>query len=189
MIKRVALLISTLFEPMIISYGIAVLGGIHAGLSGNVWQAYLVSISTIMLFVLGTRVYLKRKDKTNWDISDRKKRIVPLLTLLVFMGLVYSVLGRVGDARVAQLFGVFFMWVAGFFILTLKIKASGHVGILTWFVCQLMFWFGIGMLPVAIFIPLLAWSRLILKRHTLSEVIVGFVYSILVFFVSARIIG
>ena len=174
---------------MIIAYGVAMLGGIHAGLVGASWNTYIWSITIIMGVVFGARMYFKRKDKTNWDISDRKKRIVPMAILLVCVGVIYAWLRAFAEPSVASLFGIFFLWVIGFFLLTLKIKASGHVGMLTWLVCQLIFWFGTSMIPLVVFIPLLAWSRLALKRHTMIEVVVGFVYSILMFFVSARIIG
>ncbi len=174
---------------MILVYAMAILGGFHAGLTGSVWSVYFWMITAVMIFVAWTRLYFKKKDKTNWDISDRKKRIIPLLVLLVVVGCIYAVLVRVADPRIASLFGAFFIWIVGFFVLTLKIKLSGHVAILTWVFCHLIAWFGYVLLPIGIVIPILAWSRLALKRHTVLEVIVGFLYSILVFFVSSRIIG
>ena len=187
--QQIALIISSVFEPMILVYGIAILGGLRAGLSGNFWNSYFWSISMVMGAVAVIRLYFKKRDKTNWDISDRKKRIVPLAILLALIGIIYITMLQIANPQIATLFGAFFIWVAGFFVLTFRVKLSGHVAVLTWFVCNLVAWFGTIMIPTIILIPLLAWSRLALKRHVLSEVVIGFLYSILVFFVSSRIIG
>ncbi|KKT34555.1 MAG: hypothetical protein UW22_C0071G0001 [Candidatus Gottesmanbacteria bacterium GW2011_GWB1_44_11c] len=72
----------------------------------------------------------------------------------------------------------------GFFLITLKFKISGHMWTATLLICMFVYWYGWIMVPLFLMIPLIAWSRLMLKRHTVGEVIGGVVYSIMVFFLA-----
>lgn len=157
----IATLISRIFEPAIL---ISII-------------FFVTTRSAFWLFViigpiLGYRLWLKRKQNLDWDITDRKKRVMPLLFLCIFLILI-NMLVRVFAPRLFSLSVLFLLWTIGFFLITLKYKISGHVAVATLFA---LFW------PVTFFIvPLVAWSRVVLKRHTKGEVTLGFFYSLILY--------
>ena len=67
----VATLISSIFEPMVVVYALAILAGIRVGESH--W--YFGYIALLVVVGIIARLYFKLKDKTNWDISDRKNAL------------------------------------------------------------------------------------------------------------------
>lgn len=182
-----ALFISSFFEPMVVIFLLALLGGRQAGLTGMSWIVYVVSLLFFVGFVAMMRLFFQRKDKTNWDVSDRKKRFVPLVFLIVFFGVQYFVVSNFALPVLSSLFLLLFLWSIGFFLLTLIIKLSGHLSILTLAVWQLVSWYGFAMLPLVLCIPLVSWSRISLKRHTVSEVIAGISYASILFLLSSII--
>jgi hypothetical protein len=179
MMHTIAEIVSLIFEPMLVVYVLALLGGAHAGLTHAAWRTYVLVITVFTTVVFAVRLFFKRKDKTNWDISNRKHRIVPLIILLVALGVLYIGIRSWIPQSTASMFAMFMAWALGFLLITLKIKVSGHVGILTLFIGYLVVWYGPVALISVLTIPLLAWSRVTLKRHTIAEVILGCSYSIL----------
>lgn len=175
---NVPLFISTLFEPMIVLFVLAVLGGIRAGLAG----IDLISYIAYLLAMTGATWYLRvrfmRSLRTNWDVSDRVKRVRLLVLLLAFFFLVFLSILLWKNYLLTQVFGLFLVWLIGFFLITLRIKISGHMGLLTLALGMILGWYGIAWLPIVLVLPLVAWSRLVLKRHTMREVIGGVCYSI-----------
>ena len=185
--NSIALLISYIFEPLVVIYVLGLLGGSYAGLTGSLWRIYIVSLTLFVGMAILVRLYFTRKDKTNWDVSDRKKRFVPLLCLSIFFGIQYFVIRSFGNASLSSLYLMLFVWNIGFFFITFKVKASGHLSSLTLAVCQTIAWFGFSYAPLILLLPLLSWSRLFLKRHTVSEVIAGISCSSILFLLSSII--
>jgi len=179
--EPVAKLISYLFEPMVVIYVLALFGGSYGGLTGSLWSIYIASLTLFVGLATLVRLYFTRKDKTNWDVSVKKNRFVPLLVLTLFFGIQYFVIRNFDNKILSSLFLLLFIWNIGFFLITLKIKLSGHLSILTLAVFQLIWWYGNSVLWLVLLIPLLSWSRVLLKRHTIREVIVGICYSVIVF--------
>jgi hypothetical protein len=122
------------------------------------------------------RLYLKSKNGsyTNFDVSDRKQRksififILPLLIIVTYLlfkkqensGLCMSVLFATILVFVSQMVNLF-------------IKSSLHVSLniyLSFLVMTVNFRIG---LFVFLFTILLGWSRIVLGRHTLKEVLSG----------------
>ena len=175
--NKFALLVSSLFEPMLVVYILGLLGGMFAQLPSTSWWMYFSTITFFCGLVVFLRLFFKRKDHTNWDISERKKRFGPLTMLVVSFAIAYMLIRSFGNDVLTRLFLSLFIWHLGFLLLTLKVKLSGHMGILTLAIGQLVGWYGTRMLPLLCIIPLLAWSRIYLKRHTRKEVIIGIAYS------------
>lgn len=181
MSEKFAKFISTIFEPMIVVYVVALLGGRHAGLMGDAWVWYALYLTIFMSLVTLIRVYFASRYHTNWDISDRKKRVGPLVVLMAVFGLHYFVVRSVDNASLTWLFILFMAWTVGFFLITLKTKLSGHVGVLTLALSIILKWYGDIAIPLLLLIPLLSWSRIQLKRHTMKEVFIAIAYSGILF--------
>ena len=179
--KRIALFISSLFEPMVVIYVLAFFGGSYAGLTGSLWRIYIASLTLFVGLATLVRLYFTRKDKTNWDVSVKKKAVCAASCSYFFFGIQYFVIRNFDNTILSSLFLLLFIWNIGFFLITLKIKLSGHLSILTLAVCQFIWWYGNSVLWLVLLIPLLSWSRVLLKRHTIREVMVGICYSSIVF--------
>lgn len=166
---RFATLISQWTEPMIVFMGLALLGGWQSGLRDAVFFFYVIYLLVISIIIWFVRLRLTRSLHTNWDVSDRPKRVRLLVLLLGFSILFFSSLVFFGSASLMKVSGMYFLWLLGFSLITLKTKISGHMAVSTLAVGW--FW------PIALALPFIGWSRLVLKRHTVREVIGGFLYS------------
>lgn len=132
--------------------------------------------SLIFAGVVGGFVYwgVKRGMFSDMDVSVREQR-PPLFIFASVVGLVYFVLIFLLDGPRILLVGLGAL-LLGIFIADLvnkKIKASIHLAVFSAFAIVLgilyggIFWFLIFLAPVV------AWSRIKLKRHVIEEIIVG----------------
>lgn len=169
---------------MIVLFVVALFGGIHAGLVGNNLMFYITYLLAMTGVIWYLRVRSMRSLRTNWDVSDRPKRVRLLMLLLIFVFLIFLSTFLWGNSGITALFGLFFAWLIGFFLITLRIKISGHMGLLTLGLGMILDWYGLTFLPIAVVLPLVAWSRLVLKRHTTGEVIGGVCYSLVVLYLA-----
>lgn len=166
-----ATFISTVTEPMALILVIGLVGGWQAGLRGYLYMWYVLYLMGFSLVIWVARLRFIHTMHTNWDVSNRPKRVRLLLLLLgfsVFIALSLFVFQT--PALTRFVFGLF-LWFFGFFLITLKTKISGHMAVATLTVGW--FW------PMVFALPLIGWSRVVLKRHTVREVIGGFLYSLL----------
>lgn len=176
--KTLAMLVSRVLEPMVVLAVIALIGGLKSGLTGNSLILYYLLVVSLSWLVFRYRLKLVKRG-INWDISERKKRVKPLFILLWLLIFVYWLISKLNNPFIAQTFLLFLSWTIGFWLITLVYKISGHIAVLTLTCGLIVAWFGLQFWPVYLTIPLLSWSRVSLKAHTLGQVIVGFFYSLL----------
>ena len=166
---NIALLVSSLFEPMLVLCVAAALASWQAVLEGRMLTGYTLYIFAFGVTIALVRLLLARQVKTNWDISDRKKRIMPLLILsAIFAGNLF-VVSFFGNRELLAFHALWFVWIVGFLLITLRWKISGHLSVLT---LAAMYWW-----PLFFTLPVVGWSRISLKRHSMREVIGGVLYS------------
>lgn len=175
--KIIAELISFIFNPAIFLFlmpFMVVYRQTTDGLYAMKWFSFtaIFIILGILLFLIG-RV---RGTFTDFDLSKKKERRI-VYTLAWFLSLFYLL--------IAILFkGIFFplsivaigivLGLLVFEVVTLKVKASIHMGAACAFVVSFGLLFGANIFFMTVWtIPLVAWSRLYLRRHTLQEVLLG----------------
>lgn len=179
---QLARVFSRLAEPMMVFMVLALFGGWQVGLRGNqyLWYGgYLIFLS-ILIWI--ARLRFMKSLHTNWDVSNRPKRVRLLLLLLGFSMLFFVSLLVFGSLPLMRLSGMFFLWLLGFFLITLKSKISGHMAVFTFATGFFVLWYGKAFASLFVVLPLVAWSRITLKRHTWAEVIGGTCYSAAFFF-------
>jgi hypothetical protein len=176
-----ATVISSIFEPMVVLLVVMSIGGFKADLVPSSLNLYLTAIALGMFLpTMLFRYWLVRTKKVgNWDITNRKQRIVPLAVLLVVSLINIWLVIQLHNAFLTQLFIFYFLWFVGFFVVTLFFKLSGHVGIVTLAAGLMVLWYGPMALPLSISIPLVAWARIKQKAHTMPQTMVGALYSCL----------
>ncbi len=178
----IANLISRIFEPtvaLVIFTGIA---AFRSGLSPvNLFWFFMALITLMLGPVMAVRLWLmKTKRVSDWHITNRKERIVPLVFLLASSMVFYLVVVQFHNRMVSTLFLLYIIWMIGFFLITLFWKISGHTSVITLTTCMIVLWYGWIWWPVLFLIPLVSWSRFKLKHHTLAQVIAGVVYSLII---------
>ncbi len=169
--------VSRLTEPMTVLILLAVGGAWHAGMSGFPYLLFIVYLAGIGVAVWFARKRTMKTLQTNWDVSDRRKRIRLLVLLLVFAVFLFLTILAWGNAGLIRLGIGFLLWLVGFFLITLRTKISGHVSVLMFSAGYLTAWYGIPGALMFLLVPPVAWSRLLLKRHTPVEVIGAAVYT------------
>ena len=177
---NIAYLISRVFGPTVVLIALTVIAGLRSGLPGaDLMWFYVTLFGFILLPVLCVRVwFIKTKRVSDWDISNRRERIVPLIILLGFDILFYCIVLQFHNQVLSSLFLLFVAWMIGFFFITVFWKISGHASIITLAIMILVAWYGKNWWPLFLLIPVVSWSRVVLKHHTLAQVIAGVVYSL-----------
>lgn len=175
---QIASLISTLTEPMVLVMFLMGVGAWQAGLRDSALVSFLIYIGVFSLASLILRRLAMKRLDVNWDISDRSKRVKSLIPFLGICAVFFSVIFMWGNNALSD-FGIsLIVWLAGFSLITLRTKISGHMAVYMLTFGYMIIWFGAVWWLFLLALPLVAWSRLVLKRHTLYEVIGGTLYSI-----------
>lgn len=183
----IATLISTLFEPMVMFILIALLGAVHAGLRPMQFVTFCIVLFGMVAPIVLFRMWYMRSHGADWDLSDRKKRVKPVL-MQVAMTIAYTffITWYFKNVYLTQLFVIFCVWILGFAIVTTQWKISGHASTLALATGLLILWYGWHWWPMLLVVPLVSWARVKRKDHTPMQVIVGSVYSWILLAVLAR---
>ncbi len=177
-----AAIVSRLFDPVILLPLLLVMSLVRTGMDAGLivrTTGILLSIMVlppILLLLWG----VKTGRVSNWDMSVRSERVRALMVFSVFLLFDYFLILRLGIPPLVRMFSAMGVIFTGFFLVTLKFKLSGHMTTLVFFLVTCTVWFGMAVWPLLILVPLVAWSRLILKRHTLGQVVVGSGYGLAV---------
>lgn len=136
------------------------------------WTNYtLVFLIAIAVFIF---VAVRRKIFTNWDVSNREQRPLLFFMFLV-LGIIYM-LGLFLFHAPRIIFVVTISILLGVMVLSIinkKIKASIHVATIAALVLGLAIGYGGYYYFLLLTIPIMGWARVILNRHTVTDVIVG----------------
>ncbi len=147
------------------------------------WE--LFSFIFIIIF-LGYFLLERRKGSfSDFDITKREER-KKLYVFLLFLTGIYLIIPLIHKGITFPMtiisFGIVF-GIAVFAAANYFIKASVHMGIACAYVITISLLYGLsGFLLSFFIIPLIVWSRLVLKRHTGKEIIVGGILGSLITF-------
>ena len=173
--KNFASIVSRIFDPMAGMAVVLLLALLRSGASWFIvllWLFILIGPPTIMRLQALQRVGL------DWDIRDRRRRIVPFVILLVMIACDLVLLKFFAPTALFRLFLFFFVWTLGFFLITaFATKISGHAAGNALAVGLILAWYGWRWWPVLFIVPLVGWARVVTKNHTVMQVIVGILYS------------
>jgi hypothetical protein len=155
----------------------------------NFYNAVVISalIITCVFIPITVKMYSgsKKGTYTNFDVSDKNERqswYIIVLGLLLILSLILFLTNQPQAIRWNILF--FFLLLLISKLLNYYIKSSLHVSLnvfLAFLIIPFNLTFGIIFL---VFVLCISWSRIVLKRHTLREVIYGGIVGSLIGFVS-----
>lgn len=179
---RLAEWISRLFSPpLVATVALATIALADFSRAALAW-AFL----TLLLMILtpaGYLVYLHQRGQiTDLDVYVRHQRTRPYLLSIGCSLVTFALLNTANAPYLLQIVAAAAIFqTSGLFAVNLKWKISAHTAATAGF-SSLFFWVGgISALPVWLFIPVVAWSRVHLKRHTLYQTIAGSLWGVISF--------
>ncbi|MCD6345181.1 MAG: phosphatase PAP2 family protein [Anaerolineae bacterium] len=183
--EHVAYWISQLGSPPLVALLALLLTAVTLTLPG-IWMWAGVYVLLALIIPLSYLVWLVRRGKVaDLDLHLREQRYGPFVVTLAGAALAWGVLTLGGAPQVLRLLaaatGVQTLVV---FLITLRWKISVHTStaagmtVLVWSVV------GKAAAPLVITIPLIAWSRVKLRRHTFWQTVAGIVLGGLIFLIA-----
>ena len=178
---RVARLVSNILAPATVSLPLIVLVALYH--TQNVLRALFYALITLFFLSIGPLIYILiavRVGKiSDVDVSRRTERAGPFLFGIssVLAGWLVLILLR-GPENLQNL--LFITAVSGIVMMvtTLWWKISIHSSSMGGVATILTAFYGAVMLPTFLLLILVSWSRVVLRRHTVSQVIAGSLVSI-----------
>jgi len=166
--------------PVLTTGSIALLAAVLSGLSAWLWACAYVLMS--MMAPLAYLVWLLRRGQiTDLDVQLREQRLRPMLfTSACGIGAWLLLLIGAAPRPLIVLGGALLVETLIIFVITLRWKISVHCAAAAG--AATLVWSLIGTpLPLIVGVPLIAWSRLRLQRHTLAQVVAGSVVGMAIF--------
>lgn len=183
-----ALLISRILEPIVLFIFILVMVFVraHVPVVTAMWQGSIIFFVMILPPIVLLIRAIKQKKISGWDMSDRKQRVGAFVVFLGFFAVGVFLLSLFREPVITRFFLYMFAVFLLFFAVTLLYKMSGHLtGVSIWILC-VSSWFGWNFSLLCLLLPLLAWSRVTLKRHTIGQVLLGSVFGLAVGYIGVR---
>jgi len=172
--ERLAHWISDLFSPPLL----AVIGILLVLQTTNTaisrwWIIYYLTL-TVIVPVMYLIWKLHRKEINDFHMYVREQRIRPMLFTLACAITALLSIWIGGAPKTLLVFGAMGVIQVGFLLLvTLRWKISGHgaaIGSLAVFLWSL---YGAAAAPALLAIPLVAWARVRIQRHTIAQTVAG----------------
>lgn len=141
---------------------------------------FFVICFTLIIFLFEL-IGLRMGFFSNFDISKRNQRttfylfVLLMLGASVIAGLTLRVPAELSAAAVGLFVGVSLM-----FLVNRKIKASIHLATISGLLLTVTFLYGSYFYFALLLIPLIAWSRVKTKKHTVSETIAGVILGVII---------
>jgi len=171
--ERLARLISDVGSPPV--QGFVVVGLTAAWLASAgawIWAGFYLLVA-VLLPLLHVIWLVKRGRVTDLHIRIREQRIRPLLVNLACAGLgwLVLVLAPAPDA-LATVAAAVWLQAAAILLITLRWKISVHSAAVAGATTIAWAILGTGV-PLLVTVPLIAWSRVKLRRHTWAQTVAG----------------
>ena len=171
---HLARVISDVSSPPVIAVPALAIGAWASHSSGTYPFALAYYCIAVLLPVAFVVWEIRAGRIADFHLSNRRERVAPFVVSLVCGLSAWMVLVAVGAPRgfgafiLAMLFQTLLL-----FLITLvwqvSVHTAGAAGLVT-FACMVA---GPGAMPLIVLVPLVAWARLYLGRHTLAQTVVG----------------
>lgn len=172
---KLAKVISTIGHPLLTVPMVVIFLVTQYESAKNAWFiSSLIILGVIVPVIVKLLKNLKEGSITNFDVSDRNQRksfYKFLIPILILVNLVLHFTNQSYPTRLS--FGIASLLVVALQLINLKVKASIHVAINVYLLYLLVQHSSILAILFGCLIVGIAWSRLVLKRHLLIDLIWG----------------
>jgi len=171
---RWARLISGVFSPLSIAVAaVAIAGYAINNESVLTWIALYIALSILppAIYIM----YLVRKGiVTDFHLNVRQERTQPFLIMAINTAVVFLVMLLAGAPELILIvIAAAVLQLSCMLLITLRWKISGHCTAATGLVVLALALFGEDLLPLTLIIPIIAWSRVRLNRHSFAQTVGG----------------
>src|SRR5579885_2123072 len=184
--------VSNILSPVAVSLPLVLLVALYH--AANMLSALIYAVVTLFFLSFGPMIYILigvRSGKyTDVDLSLRTQRAGPFLFSIVSTTVGLLLLTFMHGPKnlqtlllITTISGVLMM------VTTLWWKISIHASSLSGAVTILTSLYGSIVLPAYLLVVLVSWSRVVLRRHTIAQVVAGSVASIIVPIITFKIRG
>lgn len=189
--NKFAELISEIIGPHLWMPILLLLLAFRTGLSFDQLSILLPSLAILLIVIPFTylHVALRLGWVSKWDLPKKEERR-PIMLIFFICSIISLVLVKTfGTSMLFELFVL--VLLIGFItsLITFFWKISIHMVLDTTGVLITNFLLGLNFWPLFLLIPVVAWARLKLKRHTPAQIAAGIVLSVGIFFAGIKYFG
>ncbi len=192
---KLAQFISYILDPIFLGLLIVVVSVFRSSMPSNLTMFWIIAIIVLNLFIPILFYWYFTKQGFIFDAPltnkrAQKERIIIFIVFLlaILVEILFLLLTKIYQPLFAVLVGgvitIFFGSIISYYW-----KISVHASMTTFFVAMLILLFGWSFWPAIFCLPLVFWSRLVLKRHTISQLLAGFVLSLFIVIVTFSYFG
>lgn len=173
--NRAARLLSEVFQPPVVVTALLLVSpALEPGFPGNAWFGAVAAFFVCVLPLGAVLLLVKLGKVTDHHVSRREQR-APVLAMAVASLLVG--LGVLTAINAPQSVVVMVLAVVGGVVLTAVVslfwKISGHAGAIAASTAIAVLMLGAAWSPLLLLIPAVAWSRVVVRAHTVAQVVAG----------------
>ena len=184
--KNIAKIISFIFDPALLALIILIVAIFKSDMNNTDtirWIIIAIVLNGFIPFLfylyLTKKGYVFDAELKNEEVHRQRIQMFLVFLVIVVIEFVYLL----NTTSYQPLLAVFTGGMAAI-VLTAGIsyywKISLHSAMVTFFVTMILIIYGYVYWPIAVAIPLVAWSRLELKRHTIFQLIGGFLLALII---------
>lgn len=180
--RTVARVLTEVFQPPVVVLVLLLISpAVEPGFPGTIWFGLLGAFFVCILPLAYVLVMVKLGRITDHHVSDRRQR--PALLLMTLISVVAGLLVLQllnGPDSVSVMIISLIVGIAVLALVSAFWKMSGHASALAAAVVIAVLMFGPAWLPLLLLIPAVGWSRLVLRAHTLAQVVAGSLFGAVV---------
>jgi membrane-associated phospholipid phosphatase len=174
--RELAVFVSNFVSPPIVAIVATVCFSLWSPIGLGLLQpssSILICFSLFAFFPFLPVLYFYRKNVVDLDISQRELR-TPFFGIAAAFYSIAAVVFFVTNTTIMLLLALSYAFVTIILLLVNRFwKVSVHSAGVTGPIFALIFVFGFMALPLALMIVLVSWSRIKLKKHTVTQTFVG----------------
>ncbi|MFJ4026701.1 phosphatase PAP2 family protein [Paenarthrobacter sp. NPDC089989] len=176
--RTVARVLTEVFQPpVVVSVLLLISPAIEPGFPGTMWFGLLAAFFVCVLPLAYVLVMVKLGRITDHHVSDRRQRTPLLLLALASVVAGLMVLQWLhGPVSIAVMIIALIGGIGVLAVVSAFWKMSGHASAISSAAVIAVFMFGPAWMPLLLLIPAVGWSRVVLRAHTLAQVVVGSVF-------------
>ncbi|MDQ4503490.1 phosphatase PAP2 family protein [Sinomonas sp. ASV322] len=173
-----ARVITEVFQPPIVVAVMMVLSPAGSpGFPETIWYGVIAAVFTCVVPFLVLVALVRAGKVSDHHVSDRRQRgpVLALSLVVVLAGLGVLAFLKAPASVIAMVLAL----VGGIALLALVSlvwKISGHAAAITSAAVSLMFLFGPAWWPALLLVPVVMWSRIVLRAHTPAQLAAGAVF-------------
>lgn len=182
----IAEVVSIILDPIFLGLLILIASIIKSSMLQNVMIGWIIGIlilnaliPALFYWFFTSQGYVFDAPLTNKNAQKQRIIIFMIYLAVIALELIVLVSTHIYQPLFAVLVGATITIIIGS-IISYFYKVSVHASMATLFVSMIILLFGWGWWPVILFIPVIFWSRLMLHRHTISQLLTGFVLSLVI---------